>query len=354
MNKAVNYKKGWIFSIAFTLVLLEVLLRLAGVNETFAEQSGKEYFSNYKYQEVSKWHVGLNPDSSGEFSYKEFSFPFTTNEMGLVEKPLSAFTNCSGFKIVTLGDSYTQGIGTAYQNAWPRLLERKINEEIPQTCLFNAGLMGSDPFFEYVLYRDKLSHTNPNLVIFALNATDIDEFIYRGGMERFKADSTVSYNSAPWTEPLFHYSFIAREICKTVFDKDEEVLLSEEEIEVKGNDFVKQNTENFSRLKKTFGDSSNLLIVIFPGPYECLDPKYRRSPVAYRILKKLSASLIAQKVGSIDLYPLLKQELRNSSETQYGYKHDGHYNPWGYELFASHVFREMKKKYPNFIKVGNR
>ncbi len=83
--------------------------------------------------------------------------------------------------------------------------------------VWNAGISGADPFYEYRLFKDKLLKYQPDLAVLVLNSTDIHEVTVRGGFERFMPDTTVRYNPEPWFVPLYAHSILVRRLVHDCF-----------------------------------------------------------------------------------------------------------------------------------------
>ena len=89
-------------------------------------------------------------------------------------------------------------------STWPRELERALNLcSRDSYTVYNAGVAGCDPVYNYHFLRGKLWDVNWKAVIFCVNGTDVSEVMIRGGMERFKPDSKVEYTRPLVWEPLY-------------------------------------------------------------------------------------------------------------------------------------------------------
>ena len=73
--------------------------------------------------------------------------------------------------IVALGDSLTAGLGVAPDEAWPALLEARLQQEGLQYRVVNAGVSG-DTSAGGVSRLDWVLRNNPEIVIVALGAND--------------------------------------------------------------------------------------------------------------------------------------------------------------------------------------
>jgi len=73
--------------------------------------------------------------------------------------------------IVALGDSLTAGLGVAPDEAWPTLLEARLQQEGFQYRVVNAGVSG-DTSAGGLARLDWVLRNNPEIVIVALGAND--------------------------------------------------------------------------------------------------------------------------------------------------------------------------------------
>jgi hypothetical protein len=91
------------------------------------------------------------------------------------------------------------------------LLKQKFLAADDSVDLMNAGVCGSDPFENYMNFKNRLQIYKPQLIIQTLTTTDITtDSRLCGGMERFQENETVKYKAAPWWEPLYAFSYISR------------------------------------------------------------------------------------------------------------------------------------------------
>ena len=185
--------------------------------------SYEEKSAGRSYQSLDRdgrgWLHVLQPNSVYHDRKHEFDFSRPTNSLGLAEREVPAAKSPGEYRIITLGDSFTQGIGAAPEAGWVRVMERALSARHPglKLTVINAGISGSDPWYEYVLLREKLLEYSPDLGLVAINYSDINDMILRGGQARFRPDGSVEMARRPpaW-EWLYGVSFIARHIVHDV------------------------------------------------------------------------------------------------------------------------------------------
>jgi lysophospholipase L1-like esterase len=131
------------------------------------------------------------------------------------------------YRILALGDSFTEGVGTPYEATWVKVLERELAARSPghRVTTINAGISGSDIGAEYMLLREKLLSYHPDLVIVAINITDVWDITLRGGLERFRPDGSVGVpHAAPPWEWLYGISYLSRPVVHGLLGYDEYLI----------------------------------------------------------------------------------------------------------------------------------
>ena len=178
---------------------------------------GGQYRSTYGINSQS-WYLRRESDVLWTSHTAEFKYDYLANSVGIQSINTDEVLN-NRYKILCLGDSFTEGIGSPQDSSWPVLLESKLNLLWPDSFqVINAGIGGSDLFYQWKLYTDILKNYSPDEIIFCLNTSDATEIIIRGGEERFLPDSTISYKSSPFIEKIYKSSYIARYIIQEVMN----------------------------------------------------------------------------------------------------------------------------------------
>ncbi len=223
----------------FTLGLLEGALRLTGIFSVYTETIGMGYTSAYE-NPLPTWYPSRPPNDSIFEDRKDFKYASITNSFGIRDKEWREEKD-SAYRIIALGDSFAEGVGAPADSSWVRLLENLLQQRGARCEVFNAGISGSDPFFEYVLFRDKLARFRPDCVLVSINSSDIHDFILKGGMERFHADGTSHFRNAPEYEMLYEKSHIVRAFCDLALRQPlTGVFLNEDELAQEMNNSVRK------------------------------------------------------------------------------------------------------------------
>lgn len=345
--------KAWTFRIVIlllTLALLETVLRIFGVNATYLERVGKEY-NSYWGKKMDTWYWTLSPDITFTEKNIDFTYPVTTNSFGHREKePEEIFADTTK-RIITLGDSFTEGVGVVYDSAFPRHLQRILNEHNIPAAVYNAGSSGSDPLFYYTMLRDKLAAPcQPHIILIVINSSDYYDLMFRGGFERFQSDSTTVFKAAPWYEPVYRYSYIFRFLVHSAFGFiDGDIFITPKQFNERChelNDVFVAVADSFQNLKQL--QDGKIIFIVHPVHDEVVYKKFHLNLFARSAEEELVDRLRKKGYYAISLWNALDSILHSDNRLLYGFEHDGHYSSAGYRLMAEAIYEEAEINYPGF------
>jgi len=320
------------------LLLLEVLLRSSHRLDTYSEQNFAIYQSAFDASALKKINVWNKTDSIYSVQ-TEFAFSYLTNSYGLLKRSENACADTSN-ALVFLGDSFTFGVGADQDSSLPVYLEKQLHQPI-----INAGIPGSDPFFEKVLVDSIFKPLGYKKYIMMINFSDIYDFVIRGGTERFEQNNSVSYRSAPWIEGAYKHSHLVRAFVHKILGMDYS-LLPNKQMKVLKEDAIKA----YTALLLSFSKEADCLIVLQPYPRQYANNNTLLYEVLnYTYLEKLDSSLRANDIKTINLDPKLKKLLNSDNYLDYFWELDGHYNAKGYALLGEIIAEELTLNYPEFI-----
>jgi hypothetical protein len=203
-----------IFILLLILICIETFLRSDKTLATYNELQHFFYISGFQEKHV---YDKQNPDLMVHSRYdnyidnrKEFSYEIRTNNEGLrdIDHPIEKSKDeC---RIICIGNSFTEGIGTPQDSTWTKLLENMLNiSSKKKITVLNAGIAGADPFFGYRLLEKKMLKYKPDIVLLAVGSSDFNFYRFRGGFERFTPDG-YKFREAPWWESIYAVSYIFR------------------------------------------------------------------------------------------------------------------------------------------------
>jgi lysophospholipase L1-like esterase len=338
-----------VFIVIFTLVSLEILLRIFHIDRTWSESVGHGYESYYGLTKKS-WLYTYTPNSEFDIDNNEFKFHYKTNRLGIRERD-TAYTDTAVNKILCLGDSYTEGLGAPNYSSYPRLLSLILNRQGFNNEVYDGGVAGSDPFYYYILLKQKLLQTKPGYVLATFNSSDIADYVFRGGMERFKPDGTVVYNKGPWFEKYYSKSYLVRlwvnRICGY---KEQNLFVKKSDADRIYLNAVAQYAELFKQMQ-ALADSNHfkLLVVIQPIAKEVTQTYTARDKRLNLAFTKMGELLQQQNVAYINMMQPLKKVLNTDNLYTYSYPVDVHFKPVGYYMFANELLKAIAGKYPTFF-----
>ncbi len=321
-----------ILFIAITLVLAlaEVILRANGRYATFNEKYGHPYHSLFDAGHKSWYHI-YEPHQVTSQTLKEYSYSIMANNEGLLDEDFVVKKKPHSIRIMVIGDSFVQGMGAGTDSTCPKLLEgilRKRYGNAPEIEVWNCGIGNSDPFFEYVLFANRLLKYEPDYVIEVVNSTDITDVILRGGFKRFNSDSTVTYNSGPWFEPIYEKSFVVRGLVHDVLRYNWCFLRPEQEVDATHQSEQKIDSA-LTMFEKLCSDHHIPLLLAFHPRDREIDgtAKYPMEPlIRYCDLMHFRA---------IDIRPCWEQQgFAGEMSKALFWPIDGHCNGMGYSHFA--------------------
>jgi lysophospholipase L1-like esterase len=110
----------------------------------------------------------MRPDTCVRLKTTEYDGILRTNSRGMVGPEAPATKPPGEYRIVVLGDSYTVGGQTPYEQTFPAVLEQRLHADgYANVRVINAGVGGYTTFNEGGLLREHLAWLQPDLVVVA-------------------------------------------------------------------------------------------------------------------------------------------------------------------------------------------
>lgn len=266
---------GITFSIFLGLFLLECGLRWMGDLAGYGERNGfPSYYLQSHHLNFSSWYYLHTPDTLLDIPKTEFKWYRETNSLGLSERKVATPKPAGEFRILGLGDSFTEGDGVPFDSTWLMQLEKRLGESHPEHTwrTVNAGIGGSDPVFQTVLLRDKLLDLDADVVILSTNSSDLSDLSTRGGFERFRADGTVFVSDPYAWEWLYGISYTVRFFVRYLLDYSPSLNLDRlHPIEESPRHLLK----SFADIRSMLADrETQFLVVVHPLKKDFQSPGY--------------------------------------------------------------------------------
>ena len=311
--------------------------------ETYTEQCNGSYVSPYEQaQDYWSWFHIAWPYSVSSYQKEEFNFEVNFNSEGLrdVDDPLDKPNN--EYRIIALGDSYTEGVGAAISETWFNVLEKNMNNHATDTSfhinVINGGKSGSDPFFCYVLLKERLINYQPDMVILAMNTSDVMDVVVRGGMERFQPDGKIRFKDPPAIEWLFRYSFITRYVMLNIFEYDWYQLTPEQQKTEcsRSVDLLISSIQLFEKLARE--NRFHFVVVLHP-----VIDEYNTNEYSYGFWRIKENQPPTHLVDMLT-YFANSGKINDDNKFEYFWEIDRHYTPKGYALFAEGIEKTILEK----------
>ncbi len=324
------------FASLLGMIILEVFLRYRGTYDTFGERTGiSGYTSIYNTGSASHRPWYFVHDAPVYWKEKEFVHSWNPNNEGLNDHNFS--TKKSKPRIMILGDSFVQGVGATSDSTLPLQVGYILADKQPEMPMevWNCGMAGADPIYEYRLFHDILLKYRPDMLVVVVNSSDVDDVLIRGGFERFRPDSTVAYHHAPWFEPIYAQSHLARFIFRNVFRYNSR-LISEskmESAEHTADTILASALDSFSTLCTE--RQIKLCIAFHPLGYE---PPHSS---AYRV-SPLVDHCKAQHIPYLDMSLALQEDGYDEAHVKaLSWPIDSHFKNAGYHYLAELISQQI-------------
>jgi len=213
----------WTLSTIILILTVELGLRWTGIYEMYSEKN----FNRYDIAYNQTWPVNYFNQRTDSIHYnqREFDYQCSCNALGFREDLNPDSMNQEDYLILFLGDSFTEGVGASCDKEMPAVFE-KISP--PFVYSYNAGVVGSDPFFSLRWYDHYLKEISADEIILVINYSDISDYIFRGGEERFDEENNEAhFRKAPKISLIYQHSHLMRFILHFILRYDFTLLGSQ-------------------------------------------------------------------------------------------------------------------------------
>lgn len=160
-------------ALVFSFIVAEVLLSVFGVS-ALQQASGYRTSSDV-------WHHGFVPNSSGDFKTSEWDTHYSIGSLGFRDREYNITKPAGVFRILMLGDSYTEGYGVELNQSFSKVLEGMLNNNSlgAKYEVIDTGVGSYSPILEYVVLKYKGLALQPDMVILNYDWSDPhDDYIY--------------------------------------------------------------------------------------------------------------------------------------------------------------------------------
>ncbi|MEK7251483.1 MAG: SGNH/GDSL hydrolase family protein [Bacteroidota bacterium] len=184
------------------LMLMSILLCLGFLEIVVRMIEPKEVMRYFYSQDDTILHHKFKPNATGRYKTTEFDTDYKINSLGLRDKEYSVHKPANTFRILMLGDSFTEGDGVYSNETFSKRLEEKLQSQ-PGPMKFeviNAGVGSYSSLLEYLYLKNYGLQLNPDLVILNFDLSDVYDDITYTPLARFDANG-VPVGVSPSGEP---------------------------------------------------------------------------------------------------------------------------------------------------------
>lgn len=193
------------FSFVVFLVLLEPLLRFFWMLPLTAKGA---YFRRDDFADHSHYPYGM-----GRMVTKEFDVVLRMNNIGMRDDDVEIPKPPGRKRVLVIGDSFMEGWGIERPGIFTDILEAELKKAMPRSEVVAAGVASWSTLAEFAWLKQEGLKLEPDLVIFALDATDPagDSFYARRLVRDEKGRPDHIRRSERWLDlPKFVHDFLAR------------------------------------------------------------------------------------------------------------------------------------------------
>ena len=325
----------------FTLMFVEVGLRtIKSDHEKF------NYYNPYtrvRHQNLIKkvfWEYEdvriFNHKANFTRTYEkpEFTYIHQYNCFGARNVELNSNQLNDSYKILCLGDSFTEGVGAPGDSTWVSILGNRLDTGSNNVTTINGARSGSDIFYEFFKLKNLyIDAYDPNLVIFALNSTDVYDVSIRGGNERFISNEEVRYKDPPLWSPIYSISYTFRLLISQGLNINYHRLTSDEAKEDEDAIRIIQKLVLSEIIPFSKEKNFDVLFLFTPTLNELKEKQFILNPLEHAI----KAVDTCYTMNLFDIYPSYEPD----SHLFYYWKEDRHCNSKGYSLWGESIANKL-------------
>ena len=311
------------------LLILEIGLRISNKMVTYGEQRLGAYSFVHHGSFSDSFHLHYPGSTFNLGSGEEFLYPRTANEFGLTDINWENENPENKPRVLCLGDSFTEGDGAPADSTWPVLLNNMFHSDSLDVQVLNAGVCGSDPYFELMLFDEKFRYLQPDILIFTISMQDfVEDIAVRGGNERFLPETG---KKTKLIEVFYAYCHVARWVLHKRGYNWLLLKYTDDLIQDLATKNVPEVMANFAASQKK-NPNTEYFVFLYP----------HKGALILGTIKEIQSALVKESlkypnINFIDLYDCYQTQIASTNlpVDAFWWEKDGHHNSLGYSLKAS-------------------
>lgn len=314
-------------ALVFSVWVAELTLRAMGKNKTYLEGNQHVISRMVKplYNSIYCGEPLWGPHEISSDEKVEFTFKRETNSEGFFDKEW-LLVSPRKRRIACLGDSFTQGMGASPDSSYPAVLESLLGDTVE---VMNCGIAGSDPFYERNRLKRDLLKFKPDIVLFAINSSDVFDVVMRLGEQRFSKNYDQTKRKEPWWLPIYAQSYVFRLIIHQGLGYDWAFMTEQDRVKEEAGAIIelKHNLDRCVELCKANNIQCVFLFTPMRGELTI--------PMQTEPVEQYAAKQGYSFINARDFF--IKAGLNDNNSDKYFWPIDGHNKPAGYALIAKAI-----------------
>jgi lysophospholipase L1-like esterase len=326
----------WLF-VCWVLSTAEIILMLSGVGVWLGDEPWGRFVGTQYLQSKPSKYYHWTPNSQMTVVKPEFTQKRRINSLGYVDYEWSKENSDSNFKVICLGDSFTEGEGVSFQDSYVSHLRKLWTHQAgKKVTIMNAGVSGSDPFYNYIDYKERLSVYTPDLIIQIISTQDaIQDYYWKGGLERFESKIGFKLFALRAWQAVYASSYIVRTTLEIKYK------LTRSTNSTLFERFSKKSDQAFLELFSAWKNLQieakfTLIVIVLPLLSEIEQDNFERDITALQIgIREMNLPIYNMK----NCY-ILRTNSGNDIQ-EYFWPMDLHHNAKGYQMMASCIYEGL-------------
>ncbi len=357
------------FSLVFTLILLEILLRFVWL---FPATAKGAYLCRDAVADHSHYPYG-----KGRMRTQEFDVVLTMNNVGMRDDDVAAEKAPGTRRLLVLGDSFMEGWGCQRGEIFTDLLESELTREGRTVEVVAAGVASWSPLTELAWLRHRGLALSPDVVLVAVDATDpAGDSFYQHRLVRDEQGRPDHIRPGRRLMDLpqglhnllarrsWMYRYIDRWLTKTFpasewdygyWSESDDVwapLRSETEIPAARYEaYWKPTREALQTMREILDERGiPLLVVMYPAGVEtdteAWEPGRATADFPHGVVppRRFEYLEAATAADSVPYFSLLETFRSDERPARLFYPYDGHWSPAGHRAAAAAVAGEIRRR----------